>query len=356
MLIRLAIADKNTEYSRRLMAVLEQYEELEVSVYEDMEVFRKDTEVNKRRADILLFDSSVYDGYFDKRQGFVPVVLWDADTVDDRLENYRRVRKYQCIDKIYKQILGIYSEQSSDAWNLNEKTAVTTVAVYSPTGGVGKTTIALTAAAKYAAQGIRTLYLNLENIASDDCYLPMTGARGIAQIAESLGESMNHALKIQSLLLEKTSNFYYMEHFGSPNDLCAMSVEEEQQLIRIFQGAGLFDVIVIDMQSVLDEKAAAVFELADKILLIERADEASEKKQGCFLEQAHIKNAYGRKMLRILNFYTGRESGVQTEIPLIGKVNAVQGTKMQQLIDALAADGNSNFLLQTVYKNHGRVV
>ena len=65
-----------------------------------------------------------------------------------------------------------------------------------------------------------------------------------------------------------------------------------------------------------------------------------------FLNQMHIINAYGKKMVRLLNFYTGRESTVPSEIPVIGRINAAQNPEPGQFIAAAAQDACSNCLLQ----------
>lgn len=346
MVIRIAIADENTEYINRLINVLERYENLDLSAYTDTDAL--ENAIRTKKIDILLFGSSIISSYMLENREFIPVILWEDEGANQEFLQYRKIYKYQSISKIYQQILEIYAEISGDSGEMPGHRKVTTIAFYSPIGGAGKTTIALAAATKYALQGKRTIYLNLENIASDDCYLPRTEGHGISEIAASLEENINHSLKIQSLLQTKRENLFYLNHFDSPNDFAELSEDEEKKLIEIIQRTGLFDVLVIDMQTVVDEKAMAVFELADRVVLVEKPDEIAEKKLCCFYGQTHIINEYGRKMVRVMNFYSGHEKNRSVDIALIGKVNATQNPDAAQFIAAIAENPANNYLMSLI--------
>lgn len=346
MVIRIAIADEDIEYINRIINILERYDNLDILAYTDTDAL--ENAIRTKKIDILLFGSSIISPYMLEDRDFIPVVLWDEENGSQEVMQYRKIYKYQRISKIYQQILEIYAEISGDSGEMQGQNKAAIVAFYSPVGGAGKTTLALAAATKYARQGKRTIYLNLENMASDDCYLPETEGHGISEVAASLEDNINHTLKIQSLLQTKRENLFYLNHFDSPNDFAELSAEEEKQLIEVIQKTGLFDVIIIDMQTVTDEKSKIVFELADRIALIEKPDEMAEKKLHRFYGQAYIMNEYGRKMVRILNFYTGHEKNTAVDITLLGRINAAQNPDAAQFITAIAEDISNNYLLNLV--------
>ena len=91
-----------------------------------------------------------------------------------------------------------------------------------------------------------------------------------------------------------------------------------------------------------------VFELADRIIVVEKPDRMAASKMTGFLNQMHIINAYSKKMVRLLNFYMGRESTVSSDIPVIGRINAAQNPEPGQFIAAAAQDACSNCLLQLI--------
>ena len=347
MVLKIAIADKNEEYVERLLGVLEEYEELNISVFTDETALEQ--ALMSQKFDVLLFDASVYNGYADGNKKTLQILLLDEEKgVPEQFQKIRKIRKYQRISKIYQQILEVYAEVCGDMGTIAGQKKTSIVAVYSPIGGAGKTTVALCAATKYAMQGKRSLYLSLEDIGSQECYLPRTEERGISEVVARLDENINYAMKVQSLMQTKQTNLFYLNHFDSPNDVYELSPEDVKNLIDVLGKTGLFDVIVLDMECSMDAKALTVFEVADHIVVVEKADNMAASKMTCFVNQAHIKNAYGKKMVRVQNFYMGRESAVNSEIPVIGRINAAQNPDPAQFITAIAQDGCSNCLLQLV--------
>lgn len=345
MILNIAIADENSEYIRRILDVLEGYEDLDISVFTDEDSLEE--ALKNRKFDVLLFDESICHNIVVEQKEMLSILLLDEDKgVGDAFVNFKKIHKYQRVSKIYQQILEVYSEMCGDIGSTVGKKKTTVVSFYSPIGGCGKTTTALLAACKYAMQGYRCLYLNMEDIASEGFFLTQNGTKGLSDIVANLGEKINFTMKLQSLLQTKQDNFYYFNHFQSPNDIYELSEDEEKDLLDVICDSGLFDVVIIDMGVSIDKKTLTIFELSDKIHIIEKIDMVSLEKMKCFLNQSHILNAYARKMSRTINFYRGKDSILQTEIPIIGKINVSQNPEPAQFIETIAKDSSSNYLLK----------
>lgn len=345
MIIKMAIADRNVEYVERMINVLEGYEEIKLSVYTEKAALEQ--ALASRSFDVLLFDASLYDGQEETKHAALTVMLSnDTEEIPEGCRSFHRISKYQRISKIYQQVLELYAEVCSDAGLLNSQARTAFIAFYSPAGGTGKTSLALAAAMRLAARGYKTFYLNLEDIPSEDFFLAQEGERGLSDLVSCMGENINFTLKVQSLLQNKTENMYYLNHFNSPNDVYEMTEEELEKLIEELGKTRLFQAIVMDMGVALDRKAMKVFEAADKIVLVEKADAPASRKLSHFLTQAHIMNEHGDKMLRVLNFDTGRGSSLSTNIPLIGRINAVQNPDATQFVTMLANDARGSYVLQ----------
>ena len=98
------------------------------------------------------------------------ILLDDEEKIiSNTFSDAKRVKKYQRISKIYKNLLDYYSEVCGKDMTPGEEN-VKIVSFYSPVGGAGKTTVALVSAEKYAQHGKRTFYISFEDIASEDCY------------------------------------------------------------------------------------------------------------------------------------------------------------------------------------------
>lgn len=343
MNIKLAIADSNEEYLNRLINVLEKYDKLSFFVYTDRNSLEK--ALLEKNFDVLLFDTSVYEGQVSLGKTSLGIMLLDeTGSIPAGCKSFPGIKKYQRISGIYKKILELYAEKCGDISVLSNGKKTKTVAFYSPVGGAGKTTMALTAAARLAMTGYKTFYMNLEDIASEDCYLPQGKGKGMTEMLSCLGTSTNFAMKLQGLLQTKTENLFYLNHFDSPNDIYEMKPEELAELIASILGTGLFDFLVIDMGISMDERAIRVYEAADRIVIVEKPDAMASKKLETFFRQTHIMQEYGKKMSRLLNFVAGRMNPETAQIPVIGRINLVQNPDAAQLITMLAGSAAGDFV------------
>lgn len=344
MVIRIAVADKNKEYLDRLMRGLEEYEELSLSFYTESESLKQ--ALRTKRFDIVLCDLSVYGTQLNISEKTFQILLYDEEEkLPEIYDDLPKIIKYQRVSQIYKKILELYADVCGRLGNTADKERAKTVVFYSPIGGCGKTTLSMASAYKLAGQGKRVLYFNMEDIASDAFFLPQTRGKGVSDLLECLGTETNFAVKLQGLLLNKTKNLYYLNHFTSPNDRYEMTVEETEMLLRGFSEAGLFDFIIVDMSTTLDSKTVKIFECADFILLVEKSDKISACRLSGFFEQAHIMNENQGKLFGLMNFQTEkRENGIQQTIPIIETVAAHWGANGMQTVETLAEDELKNLM------------
>lgn len=346
MNIRLAIADSNMEYLTRLSDGLEEYKDLSFSVYSEKESLKN--ALREKRFDIFLFDASVYERQMPLGNTSLAILLLGGSgNVPPGCEKFPKIKKYQRISNIYKGILEAYADVCGSRGIMSEQKNARIVAFYSPVGGSGKTTVALTAASRLALMGRKVFYMNLESIASESCYLPQAGDKGMSDLLGCLGTNVNFGMKLQGLLQTKIENLFYLNHFDSPNDIYEMEPEEVAELIGAVFGTGMFDYVVVDMDASIDARALKTFDIADQIVVVEKPDAMAAQKLQIFFQQAHIMYEYGRKMCRILNFDIGKASDGGAggmEIPQIGKIGMVQNPNAAQLITMLAGNVASDFV------------
>lgn len=350
MLIRMAIVDLDKEYISRIANVLETYDDVSLFVYTNKDIFEAD--LKRKKFDILLFAPEFLESLVLVDSSTVTVVFLDDEhPVSEAFHNIAKVRRYQRISMMFQQILEFYAEVCKETpEGVLGQNGVALIAVYSPAGGVGKTTAALVTAVKLAENGYRTLYLNMEDTAAEDYYLPQNGAKGLSDILNILGSNVNFSLKVQSLLQSKLENFYYFNHFTSPGDLEEMTAEEMTELLRALEYSGLFDSIIIDMGVAMPHKLIDLFEMVHKIVLVEKPDMVAARKIERFLSQAHIMNEYGSKMSRLLNFEAGREVKSDSKIPRIGSLPLIPNPDPEQLITILAENLGTQFIEHLVLR------
>ena len=345
MRIRIAIADENRDYVERLVYALEDYEDLTISVYTDEKSLNE--ALVSKRFDVLLFDPTIFRMQTSLKNVVLPIMLLsNSYDVPEVLKDSCKIRKYQRISRIHQQILELFSNATTDIGATYTNKRIGTILVYSPVGGVGKTTRALAVATRLARIGRKTLYINFEDISSEDCYLPQDDSKGLSEIVASLGENINFPLKIQGLIKEKEGNLYYFNHFDSPNDILELQASELQELIEKIVLSGIFDSIVVDMSVTPDDKLRKLMEISDSIVIVEKNDKMAERKLSAFYSQSHLINENIPKMHRVVNFDRGRGSSVTLNIPVVGVVDEVQSPDSAQFISAIASSPCMDFAVK----------
>lgn len=338
MLIKIAVADDDQEYVQRLVYGLERYNSLSISVYTEAKSL--ENALQTKRFDVLLFTPHVFKGQSSLPKHTACILLNDVEeALPDTCRDFVKIEKYQQISSIYQKMLGQYAEvcgnQGTDGGNRTKK-----ILFYSPVGGSGKTTLSLAAAACIAQRGHSVLYVNLEELASDDCFLPQSaGRKGMSELLERLDSDINFSLKLQGLANTKMENFFYLNHYESPNDIYEMEKEELEKLINVIGSAGLYEYLVIDGGISLDGKTLTLFECVDKIVLVDKSDGAAKAKMQCFLRQLHVINEYSRKMLRVLNFGTECGNALEMELPIVEVVQRARSAETEKVILSIAGGG-----------------
>lgn len=348
MIIKIAIADKNLDYLKRLVSELEKYQGLNLFAFSDEESLSEAWDT--RKFDVFVFSPDVYthETEYSRVRANLKILLDDREVRSaDSFLDAKCIEKYQRVSRIYKRILELYSECCGRGMEPGE-TDTALVSYFSPVGGAGKTTIALMTASKLAKQGKKTFYISLEDIASEDCYLPQSEEKGLSDLMRYLGTDTNIPMKLQGMMNCKMGSLYYLNHFSSPNDVYDMDEEDLEALLDTVRNAGLFDVVIIDMGTALSAKNRVVFDKSDRIVVVERTDALSARKMNCFFSQSHIMNDYGEKMLRIINFDNGIEVKNEGIVPIVGKIGFVNDMEADQVITVLAESQRTQFALSAI--------
>lgn len=354
MIIRIAVADLNSEYVSRLTGVLEEHNDLRISGYSDIECLAN--AIDAGRFDVLLLDPSMYDPALRLDRLNAVIVLMSDTPIPNGCERFDTVRKFQKIGKIYSKILSICSEKLRFGAKAGIGMPASVLSFYSPVGGSGKTSAALIAASKLALCGHPTFYLNLESYPSDEFYFTPGEQEGFSALLERIASGQPEATVsvfmrscFQSRSDGFSENLFFMKHFDSPNDYEAIEPDELVTLIDLLRRAGGFEYIVIDTESGLGDKIKTVFAQSDRIVITEKQDAISRRKLESFYAQSYIIDEYGFKMSRIINFYNPNGKDViQNSIPIIGYIGQINGVDCEALIKHKLECAEAGFALKLI--------
>ncbi|MBR6308605.1 MAG: AAA family ATPase [Lachnospiraceae bacterium] len=299
MIISVAIVDKDREYAERLRGGLEAYSGLNLSLFSSGEKFQKALEKNKY--DIVFFDPDCSEDTLHFGTVKLPVCLCSvaSDKVNFYGDNVLKIEKYQRISTIYKKAMGEYSVRVPNTWNAGNGNSKL-VAVYSPIGGSGKTTVAYSLAMALAGNGRNVLYLNLESVCSSSAILAPKD-KGVVDLLSAVEKGADFSLKLVSMLETGMGGVRYIGGFAHTADYSAVTVEEIESLLTSLKTSSDFEYVVIDTTSDTSVITKAALELSERIVLVENPGDFAAAKMGIYVDQADFLS-YTEKIVRVMNF------------------------------------------------------
>lgn len=144
------------------------------------------------------------------------------------------------------------------------------IGLFSASGGVGKTTIALNLARQAVERGRRVCYLNLETLDASGAVLGGGGSdrfsrvmyaleAGEEKLATELGEALRHHPVLRIDFLEAPDH---------PSERLALTGDKTERLVAAFAGLGRYDVIIVDADSGAGERHRKLLTLCHRALWV----------------------------------------------------------------------------------------
>lgn len=276
---------------------------------------------NGGTADILAFDESFADEeLLSAADGMTRIIL--SSTMEP-VDGCDVVKKYQKTEALLNEILLKYAESTGKAEVIRGKSNTRIAAFYSPAGGTGKTALSLALVAAGASAGLRTFYLNLEEIDSVKGTLAASNGN-LSDIFLALKtKGMNVGVKLAACAVqERTAGFYYLSGVESILEQEEITEEEIRRLIETMRSLSEYDLILIDISSGFSEKTLCVLREADTIFVPVLSEENSTAKVSRFLDEALIHERYNglfQKMNLVVN--QSAVSGIGKELLESGLLN-----------------------------------
>lgn len=279
MKIKLAILEKDTNYLRRIVSVFETKYADKFEIYSFTDPAVAQESLDSAKIDVLIAndDFDIDAAALPKRCGFAYFV----DSVDVTVtKDQRAICKFQRAEQIYKQILGLYSETAGNISGIKLDDDTARIVLFaSPCGGVGSSTMAAACAAHFAAQGKRTLYLNLEKFGSADLFFSSEGQFDMSDIIFALkSKRANFSLKLESSVKQDTNGVYFFAQSKIALDMFELNSEELVRLISELKRIGSYDYLVIDTDFVMDEDNLPIYRLAHALVWVGDGSEISNHK------------------------------------------------------------------------------
>lgn len=275
MNINIAIADSNETYLKRLMDVLDAEKSLTISIFTDEEGLIKALE--DRDYDVLLFDPDISDRKLNFYRTKLPICLYSPYSKNHGLySGIQSIKKYQRISNIYADVNRLYAEKAGDVFSPDKSSMTSVISVFSPVGGSGKTSVAMAIASKLKEEG-EVLFLSMEQLCGVDSLNPPQD-EGIVKLIENLKEDVNFEALLAGMRKHGFNDIYYISGFDKAVDYNEVSREDVRNLIVAIKKTGVFKYVVIDTESIIDERVMAILEGSDHIVVVSSSDDTSAEK------------------------------------------------------------------------------
>jgi len=302
MKVNLLIATQDNIYAKLLSDNISEHhiDIIDVSVCSALEGINE--AISNKRYNVALIDPQFIE-HIKTDRIHLPLLMWSEDEhTGDFPAQYGRINKHQRISSIVSLILERYAKVSNNKPDFDSKHANIT-AVWSPAGGVGKTSVALAYAISHSTEDKvsdrkEVFYLNLEDFSSVPVFFSEKG-KSISTVFEMLESNEgNLEMLIQGIrCCDKGITF-----LGSPDnfdDLCILSSDNVHELVS--NCAKLTDELIIDLSCACNQRVRKVFELAGKVLIVTDGTTAAEAKITQFMSQNGIYESIKEKVTIISN-------------------------------------------------------
>lgn len=345
MKIKLAILERDESYLNRIVMVFNSRYAEKIEVYSFTSLETAFSSLETAKIDVFVANDAfeIDTKKLPKRCGFAYFV---ESAEIETLRGERVICKFQKAELIYKQILGIFSENVTEitGLRLNESGESRTVAFLSPAGGVGSSTAAAAYAVRMANQGRKVLYLNLEHFGNSDLFFHAEGQDDFGDVIYSLkSKKGNIAMKLESAVKQDQSGVYFYSATQLALDMAELTGEEIKQLLSGVRMFGGYDVIVLDMDFSMEKLALDILRDCTRVVLVTDGSEIANNKLEraaaslAILEQQTEMKLFLRSCILYNRFSSQTSRKIEfPEIKEIGGMKRYEGYGTEQLLQQLA--------------------
>ncbi len=279
----------------------------------------KDSLVNyisdrSNKVDIIAFTEDLMDQTISSANIPAKIVMGDGSI--SMLDEFASVNKYQKAEKFINDILMVFAEKTGhiEAVSAGDKNTKI-VGFFSPVGGCGKTTLALSTAYALGLQGKRVFYLNVERINSTADFLNDASNGNMSDIyltAKTKGGNIGLRI-IANKYFDAERNFSYINPSESSLEINELTGKEFKNIIESFDKLGEFDVVVLDFDAEFNKDKAFMLSAADVVFMPFSADTMSVSKMSLMMKEIKMYDEFGElveKVRPVLNKSDARSISV----------------------------------------------
>lgn len=295
---RIIIADTDISYiiPLQLKFVEDFFEKVDLEIVTDNEYFET-LFSTPQRADILIVSEELYSQAM-QRHNISHIFVMNEQYEEEQTAdlNVNHIFKYTSIKEIFNEITG----KSADVLKIekNGKQETQVVLFYSASGGTGKTTAAMGVSASLTKNYKRVLYINAARLQVFQHMLENHSAITAADVYAKLAAATDNVYSDIKHVIRKEL-FSYLPPFKAALMSLGLNYSIFEKIIISAKKSGDYDFIIVDSDVTFDEGKAALFNIADKVMIITNQSLASVLATNILV--ANINGASAEKYIFICN-------------------------------------------------------
>lgn len=286
--LTLAVADKDVFFTERFSRYILEHSNL----YDVVSFTEKEYLIEYLASDcpdiMLLSRDLAESNILDMVSGSMVLIL--GDNSEEYLGKYSCINKYQKTENIIKEITFRYAESVGDKSIISGASqGAEIICVYSPSGGSGKTTVSLAAAAGLVKSGMNTAYLNLEKFNSSYVYLNGEGGESLSEVFLKLkNNTPGLSFEIMRVLNTDPSGLKFFSPPESAMEFNEMTGDEIFTLVREVANIAELDCLIVDLPSEFNKTILDLLKLAGKIIYVTENSPAGIYKTQLFMREMNL--------------------------------------------------------------------
>ncbi|MCM1161031.1 MAG: hypothetical protein NC412_07390 [Roseburia sp.] len=343
MKMKLVICTKDNQYAARFMNYFDVHYADRMELIQFTDAVLLGQYISREHLDICLMDKEMLKALEAVMKEHATIVVLTEDR-DEEAGAYPCIYKYQKAEMIFKELLNIYADGKSGLKSFRKRSSneARSYVFCSASGGAGATTVALAYAIRQAREK-SVLYLNLQQYSNADLILKGEGTGKFDDVIFALKSKRGAlSLKLESLVRKSKENVNFFVSCDNPLDLQELTVEEIEKLLKEVISCGLYQEVIIDIDSKLSPLEIAVMEQVEHIILVEGGTVSNSMKFGKFYRaleavEDKMRKAFLSKLLLFYNQFSNKTS-IEIEKNLahvIGGIPRFEGVNMEGIISRI---------------------
>lgn len=345
MKIKVALLDNDKIYLDRISGVFSTKYADKLEVYSFTDEMTAIEAIAEYRIDILVADEefNIDKNLFNRNCG---LVYFTGTSGVEFIKDEVAICKFQKVDLIFKQILGIYSDMSANIATINGEMDRSRIIMFtSPCGGVGTSTMAAACAITRARLGKRIFYLNLEQFGSADEFFQGEGNSSMSDVIYSLKSKKNNLiLKLESCIRQSTDGVFFFSSTKVALDILELTYSDIEKLIANIQGMDNYDEIIVDLPFSLHMETLQLLSKANEIIMINDGSQLSNAKftrayQSLMLLEQNDEINILNKVNLMFNQFSNKNSHMlpdELNIKVLGGAPRYEHASVAQIVNALS--------------------